>query len=85
MGGVADRSFTIRQTRKGFGLGGADEVVILGTGTDHGDGTATVTPADGLPFKPNADGERSAVVDLADLTDGHGHHGFVTVLDYHDG
>lgn len=76
-----DRPFLIRQTRR---LGGVVEVVQLGEGVDHGDGTATVTPAEGLPWRANDDGERTAVVDLADLTDGHGHGGSVTELIYQE-
>jgi len=50
-----------------------DEIVRLGTGIDHGDGTADmVSEIGGTPGR----------VDVADLTDGHGHLGFVTRLIY---
>lgn len=72
------RAFTIQQTRAGFGPGGSDQVVVLGTGVDHGDGSATVTPAEGMP------GPSGAVkVKLADLTDGH-HPPISTRLIYDD-
>lgn len=72
---MADRTFTLIQTRPGFGPGGSDEIVRLGTGVDHGDGTADVVPEiGGTPGR----------VDIADLTDGHGHAGFVTRLVYDD-
>jgi hypothetical protein len=71
---VTDRAFTIVQTRPKFGPGGSDEIVRLGTGVDHGDGTADVVPVIGKPGR----------VEIADLTDGHGHAGFVTRLVYDD-
>lgn len=73
---MADRSFTLQQTRRwSTGL----EVVTLGEGVDHGDGTATVTPAAGLP---GAGGP--ATVLLEELTDGHDHHGWSTALIYQE-
>lgn len=71
---MADRTFAVIQTRPGFGPGGSDEIVRLGTGVDHGDGTADVAPVIGKPGR----------VDIADLTEGHGHGGFVTRLVYDD-
>lgn len=41
---MADRSFILRQTRKGFGPAGGDEVLAVGSGTAHDDGTVDVTP-----------------------------------------
>jgi hypothetical protein len=72
MRGVADREFSIVQTRPGFGPGGSDEISVLGTGVDHGDGTATVTPLVGLTQR----------VSVAELTEGH--HRFTTELVYAD-
>lgn len=71
---MADRLFTVLQRRPGFARGGADEVVVMGTGADHGDGTADVEPVYGKP----------ALVDVADLTANQGHHGFTTRLVYDD-
>jgi hypothetical protein len=72
---VTDRPFVLIQTRPGFGAGGSDEIVRLGTGVDHGDGTADVVPEiGGTP----------GLVDIAELTEGHGHGGFVTRLVYDD-
>lgn len=63
---MADQQFTIRQTRPGHGPGGSDETVVLGAGVDHGDGTATVTPAEGLPG--SAEPQR---VRIDDILSGH--------------
>lgn len=76
---MADRDFTIWQTRTGFGPGGSDEKLMLGTGVDHGDGTATVTPADGLP-RPRDPDLVAQRVGLAELTEGH--HRFAVDLVY---
>lgn len=46
----------------------------MGTGVDHGDGTADVEPVYGKP----------AQVNVADLTANQGHHGFTTRLVYDD-
>jgi hypothetical protein len=73
---MADRPFTLQQTRT-WSTG--PEVVTLGVGVDHGDGTATVTPAEGLP---GAGGP--ATVLLEELTEGHGHHGWSTSLIYQE-
>lgn len=78
---MADQEFTIVQTRPGFGPGGSDELVTLGTGVDHGDGTATVTPAEGLPRAKDPD-EVSQRVQMGDLTSGH--HRFTVELVYAD-
>lgn len=73
---MADRSFTLQQTRTwSTGL----EVVHLGHGVDHGDGTATVTPAEGLP---GAGGPATVLVE--ELTDGTAHHGWSTSLIYQE-
>lgn len=71
---MADSEFTIVQTRPGFGPGGSDETVTLGTGVDHGDGTATVIPAAGLS---QSGPERVRLSDLAE-----GHHRFTVELVY---
>jgi hypothetical protein len=81
MRGVADREFSIVQTRPGFGPGGSDERAVLGTGVDHGDGTATVTPAEGLP-RPRDPEQVAQRVSVADLTEGH--HRFTVELVYAD-
>jgi hypothetical protein len=78
---VADREFSIVQTRPGFGPGGSDERQTLGSGVDHGDGTATVTPAEGLPRSKDPE-QVSQRVDLAELTEGH--HRFPVTLVYAD-
>lgn len=54
---MADRAFHLRQTRPGFGHAGADEVLSLGTGMAHDDGTADVVPVIGSPGR----------IDLADI------------------
>jgi hypothetical protein len=72
MRGVADREFKIVQTRPGFGPGGSDETCVLGTGVDHGVGTATLSPPVGLTQR----------VSVAELTENH--HRFTVELVYAD-
>lgn len=80
---MADRTFQIVQTRPGMAPGGVgDEIMAMGTGVDHGDGTATVTPAPGIPGRTDPDG--TVTVQIEDLTSGQGHHGFRTELVYVD-
>lgn len=76
---MADHEFTIVQTRPGFGPGGSDEKVTLGRGLDHGDGTATVTPAEGLPRSKDPD-QVAQRVQIDDLISGH--HRFTVELVY---
>lgn len=73
---MAERAFSIIQRRQHADA--PDEIIPMGTGVDHGDGTATVTPAEGLPG-----GGQEATVRLADLTEGF-HGGTTSTLVYDD-
>lgn len=72
---MADRPFTLRQTRP-WSQGDRTEVVTIGTGVDHEDGTVTLTPIPGMGRE-----SRESMDDLrAMLAQNHG--GFTTELLY---
>jgi hypothetical protein len=77
------RRFSIIQRRESNDA--PTEVITLGLGVDHGDGTASVVSAqEGLPWpeRTEAGDPAPVTVDIADLTAGHGHGGISTSLVY---